>query len=53
MKKFGIIEMLGVSLNVNIDYWPEIYVSTRKITCGYRVKAPPLSSVWANMDKNG
>lgn len=53
MKKFGIIEMLGDVLNVNIGYRYKIYVSTWKVTCGYCVKAPPLSSVWDNRNSYG
>lgn len=53
MKKFGIIEMLGVGPNVNIAYWCKIYVSTWEITRRNCVKAPPLSSVWDNMDTYG
>ncbi len=53
MKKFGIIEMLGVVPSVNIDYRRKIYVSTWKIASRKCIKAPPLSSVWANMDTYG
>ena len=53
MKKFGIIEMLGVNQKLNIAIRPKIYVSIWKITCVYCVKAPPLSSVWDSMDTHG